>query len=47
MFSCFFHGNFLNNQGGMFYHGEMVESDEELSSSIENLILFLWIEKYI
>ena len=31
----------------MSHHGERVESDEELSPSIENLILFLWIEKYI
>ena len=40
---AFFTENFLTIKGGMSHHGERVESDEELSPSIENLTVFLWI----
>ena len=44
-FSVFFDDNLLTVEGGVQHHGALVSEDEELSPSLENLIVFLWLER--
>ena len=41
----FFDDNLLTKEGGLNHHGEEVTFDEDLSPSLENLIVFLWLER--
>ena len=41
----FFDDNLLTVEGGLLHHGEAATDDEELTPSLENLIVFLWLER--
>ena len=41
----FFDDNLLTKEGGLDHHGEEVTFDEDLSPSLEHLIVFLWLER--
>ena len=41
----FFDDNLLAVEGGLQHHGALVSEDEKLSPSLENLIVFLWLER--
>ena len=41
----FFDDNLLTVESGLLHHGAVADIDEELSPSLENLIVFLWLER--
>ena len=41
--NSFIEDNLLKSDGGIHRHGELTESDEELSPSLENLIVLTWL----
>ena len=41
----FFDDNLLTVESGLHHHGTVAHIDEELSPSLENLIVFLWLER--
>ena len=43
--TSFFDDNLLTVESGLLHHGIFANSDEEISPSLENLIVFLWLER--
>ena len=41
----FFDDNLITEEGGLTHHGATVEADEEITPSIENIIVLLWLER--
>ena len=42
--SAFFEDNLLTTHGGILHHGSPVDADEDLSPSLENTIVLLWLQ---
>ena len=41
----FFDDNLVTIEGGLLHHGSAVDSDEDITPSIENVIVLLWLER--
>ena len=41
----FFDDNQVTGEGGLLHHGSAVDSDEDITPSIENVIVLLWLER--
>ena len=41
---AFFEDNLLTRDGGILHHGEVTTADEELTPSMENMIVLLWLQ---
>ena len=43
VFKCFFYDNLLNTNAGHLHPAETPTEDEEMSKSLENTIVLLWL----
>ena len=41
----FFDDNLVTQESGLTHHGTVIDTDEEISPSIENVIVLLWLER--
>ena len=41
----FFDDNLVTIEGGLLHHGSVVDVDEDITPSIENVIVLLWLER--